>query len=190
MTCAKCGMSTSRGRRVCRSCSQEDRLGVPSDYIDDEGDEDDCEAQTDGGVDLSAFGVDVPDRERDPESDTSDDYRYTRPQCRALTASRERCSNPTVRGGDTDFCPAHDEKDVETIDDNLATDGGITTWMPGGDPRRRCQNCDTRVTRQFARVFGDNRDVVHACLECSTYREMHTKAPNVDSGDTRGEDDE
>ena len=38
----------------------------------------------------------------------------------------------------------------------------------------RCVNCGTQVTRQFARVFGDNRDVVHACPECATYREMKT----------------
>lgn len=35
-----------------------------------------------------------------------------------------------------------------------------------------CQNCDNTVTRQFARVFGDNDDIVHGCPSCTTYREM------------------
>jgi len=35
----------------------------------------------------------------------------------------------------------------------------------------RCVNCGNQVTRQFARVFGDNRDVVHACPDCATYRD-------------------
>lgn len=43
----------------------------------------------------------------------------------------------------------------------------------------QCQNCGTQVTRQFARVFGDNADVVHACPDCETYREMKNAA---DSG--------
>ncbi len=38
----------------------------------------------------------------------------------------------------------------------------------------QCLNCGNQVTRQFARVFGDNRDDVHACPDCSTYREMKT----------------
>jgi len=44
---------------------------------------------------------------------------------------------------------------------------------PAND-RPRCVNCGNQVTRQFARVFGDNRDVVHACPDCATYREMKT----------------
>ena len=47
---------------------------------------------------------------------------------------------------------------------------------------RRCQNCDRQVTRQFARVFGDNRDVVHACPECATLRVMDREASNADGG--------
>ncbi|WP_254862652.1 DUF7563 family protein [Halovivax gelatinilyticus] len=53
-----------------------------------------------------------------------------------------------------------------------------TKWTPLEQTSQtsapRCVNCNNRVTRQFARVFGDNRDVVHACPECSTYREMKT----------------
>ncbi|WP_081655485.1 DUF7563 family protein [Halopiger goleimassiliensis] len=38
----------------------------------------------------------------------------------------------------------------------------------------RCRNCGTHVTQQFARVFGDNGDVVHGCPSCTTYREMQS----------------
>lgn len=70
------------------------------------------------GPDLSAFGVDVPEPETDVRmTDTSDDYKFTRPQCIALTAAGDRCSNPTRRGEDTPFCPRHDGMDVETVDD-------------------------------------------------------------------------
>lgn len=31
-----------------------------------------------------------------------------------------------------------------------------------------CQNCGGSVTDDFARVFGDDNDVVHSCLECET----------------------
>ncbi|MDZ7729864.1 MAG: hypothetical protein U5K37_00895 [Natrialbaceae archaeon] len=49
-------------------------------------------------------------------------------------------------------------------------------WNPQSDSTSapHCRSCGNRVTRQFARVFGDNRDTVHACPECSTYREMKT----------------
>lgn len=30
-----------------------------------------------------------------------------------------------------------------------------------------CQNCGGMVSDDFARVFGDNDDVVHGCPECS-----------------------
>ncbi|WP_337653296.1 DUF7563 family protein [Halomontanus rarus] len=46
-------------------------------------------------------------------------------------------------------------------------------WTPGKSAANTtCRNCGTQVTRQFARVFGDNGDVVHACPDCTTYREM------------------
>lgn len=43
---------------------------------------------------------------------------------------------------------------------------------PAHQGRTSCQNCGAYVTRTFARVFGDNRDVVHACVECSTMRAL------------------
>jgi len=29
-----------------------------------------------------------------------------------------------------------------------------------------CRNCGAPVTEDYARVFGDNDDVVHSCAEC------------------------
>lgn len=60
----------------------------------------------------------------------------------------------------------------------MSTESPDAKWTPMDSPRdptsTRCINCGNQVTRQFARVFGDNRDVVHACPDCSTYREMKT----------------
>ncbi len=51
-----------------------------------------------------------------------------------------------------------------------------TPWTPTGSSTAgtRCRNCDAHVTQQFARVFGDNGDVVHGCPSCTTYREMQS----------------
>ncbi|WP_436348816.1 hypothetical protein [Natronorubrum sp. FCH18a] len=87
--------------------------------------ESDSNLETDGGQDLSAFGVDCPEATERPQEDISEDYKFTRPQCRGLTNDGDRCSNPVVRGGDEDFCPRHADSDCETIDDQLATDGGV-----------------------------------------------------------------
>ncbi|MCU4754156.1 hypothetical protein OB919_19595 [Halobacteria archaeon AArc-curdl1] len=50
------------------------------------------------------------------------------------------------------------------------------TWTPTESKTTgtRCRNCGTHVTQQFARVFGDNGDVVHGCPSCTTYREMQS----------------
>ena len=34
-----------------------------------------------------------------------------------------------------------------------------------------CRNCGRHVTPQFARVFGDNENVVYGCVHCTTSRE-------------------
>nr|WP_207891150.1 hypothetical protein [Natrarchaeobius chitinivorans] len=49
-------------------------------------------------------------------------------------------------------------------------------WRPmeSSTAGARCRNCGTHVTQQFARVFGDNGDVVHGCPGCTTYREMQS----------------
>ena len=70
-------------------------------------------------ADLASFGADVPDRETTPDGtaiDADDDYKFTRPQCRALTAAGDRCSNPVERADGAKFCPRHVDMDVETID--------------------------------------------------------------------------
>lgn len=46
-------------------------------------------------------------------------------------------------------------------------DGSETT-------EQRCRNCGRHVTPQFARVFGDNSDVVHGCVHCTTSRERQS----------------
>jgi DNA-directed RNA polymerase subunit RPC12/RpoP len=42
------------------------------------------------------------------------------------------------------------------------------------DASTRCKNCGSYVTSAFTRVFGDNKDHVYACLECSTMRALRT----------------
>lgn len=44
----------------------------------------------------------------------------------------------------------------------------------------QCQNCNNYVTPQFARVFGDNDNSVHACIECSTLHALR----DGDGGET------
>jgi hypothetical protein len=31
----------------------------------------------------------------------------------------------------------------------------------------RCQNCNSYISFRFARVFGNNDDKVHACINCT-----------------------
>lgn len=88
-----------------------------------------------------------------------------------------------------------DEETLEEIEDEereIRCDGGTRTqsdrlagWNPNAaaETAPRCQNCGTQHTKQFARVFGDNRDVIHACPDCETYREMQTAAVPEDSED-------
>lgn len=49
-----------------------------------------------------------------------------------------------------------------------------------GTTDRRCRNCGSFVTPDFARVFGNNDDEVFGCLECMT-------ATDVKSGEARAE---
>jgi len=43
-----------------------------------------------------------------------------------------------------------------------------------------CVTCGNHVTEQFARVFGDNRDVVRRCIDCS-------RAADLDESPGQGE---
>ncbi|AHG04021.1 hypothetical protein HALDL1_10730 [Halobacterium sp. DL1] len=36
----------------------------------------------------------------------------------------------------------------------------------------QCRNCGSHVTVQFARVFGDNQDSVHNCMDCVPNAEL------------------
>jgi hypothetical protein len=37
-----------------------------------------------------------------------------------------------------------------------------------GTHEHRCLSCDTYVSADFARVFGNNDDTIYACLNCTT----------------------
>lgn len=53
------------------------------------------------------------------------------------------------------------------------------------DARNRCQNCGAFVTRDFARVFGNNDNIVVGCLDCharTAVRDGHPHSPK--SADT------
>ncbi len=39
-----------------------------------------------------------------------------------------------------------------------------------------CNNCGAFVTRDFARVFGDNQENVNGCVECTTGRDLKSGA--------------
>ncbi len=39
-----------------------------------------------------------------------------------------------------------------------------------------CANCGSSVTLNFRRVFGDRENIVHACPECATNREINSGA--------------
>lgn len=57
-------------------------------------------------------------------------------------------------------------------------------WNPTANPDTaapHCKNCDSQVTPRFARVFGDNRDVVRRCPDCATYRELGTGARDTEA---------
>ena len=37
----------------------------------------------------------------------------------------------------------------------------------GRGQMNRCQNCNSYISFRFARVFGNNDDQVHACINCT-----------------------
>lgn len=58
-------------------------------------------------------------------------------------------------------------------------------------PVSECQNCGEPVSSRFARVFGNNQNEVHACLECATEKELYRgsgRAPDVDTSIVSGRD--
>lgn len=56
----------------------------------------------------------------------------------------------------------------------------VPSWEPMADNETdigsttKCRNCGNTVTDQFARVFGNNQDIVHGCPDCMTYRDLKT----------------
>lgn len=78
------------------------------------------------------------------------------------------------------------------ITDEWTTEGDNSDVPPRpqytGGNSNTCQNCGNSVTPRFARVFGDNQDVVHRCLDCANFREVQDgAAAGYDSGgDGRG----
>jgi hypothetical protein len=55
---------------------------------------------------------------------------------------------------------------TEELEETIAESSGATN--------KRCRSCGSYVTSAFARVFGNNKDQVYACLECSTMRALRT----------------
>jgi len=48
-----------------------------------------------------------------------------------------------------------------------------------------CDNCGGFVTRDFARVFGDNEGTVQACLECSDRTAIRDSGVVTETGGRR-----
>lgn len=46
--------------------------------------------------------------------------------------------------------------------------GESRTERQRGTHEHRCLSCDTYVSADFARVFGNNDDTIYACLNCTT----------------------
>lgn len=40
----------------------------------------------------------------------------------------------------------------------------------------KCEGCGRQVTEQFARVFGDNDGIVHACSKCEKHTNLFSGA--------------
>ncbi|WP_435158168.1 DUF7563 family protein [Haladaptatus sp. DFWS20] len=52
-----------------------------------------------------------------------------------------------------------------------------------GHNERRCRNCASFITPEFARVFGNNDDEVFGCLDCmsaTAVRNGHAHTQNAD----------
>lgn len=49
-----------------------------------------------------------------------------------------------------------------------------------------CVTCGNHVTEQFARVFGDNRNVVRRCIGCSRAADLDESPGDDDYGDSDG----
>lgn len=62
------------------------------------------------------------------------------------------------------------------------------SFRESANTNSRCRNCNSHVTEQFARVFGTNADVAHACPECTTHRRLEQAAADPTySADSEGD---
>ena len=48
----------------------------------------------------------------------------------------------------------------------------MATKMNESETQSQCNNCGAFVTRQFARVYGNNHDEVYGCLRCQRARDL------------------
>ena len=52
-------------------------------------------------------------------------------------------------------------------------------------PSAECRGCGARVSKTYARVFGDQDDIFHSCSECSTQEAVASSAGASPSGTPR-----
>jgi RNase P subunit RPR2 len=45
----------------------------------------------------------------------------------------------------------------------------LVTRLATDQDRRSCRHCDSYVTDEFRRVFGDDSNTAHRCLDCDTF---------------------
>lgn len=75
---------------------------------------------------------------------------------------------------------SHQQSIADYVTESPTTDfeGARYTWdRPRENPVQEefdgeCRNCGNHVTNDFARVFGDNDNIVHHCPSCVTAREI------------------
>ncbi len=59
-----------------------------------------------------------------------------------------------------------------------------TRQRNAGSTDRRCQNCGSFITPEFARVFGNNDDDVFGCLECMSGTDVKNGKARAETIDT------
>lgn len=57
--------------------------------------------------------------------------------------------------------------DIDPDDASNGDDADAVGWSPTSVPPATCQSCGARVSRRFARVFGDRDDTLHCCPDCA-----------------------
>ena len=65
-----------------------------------------------------------------------------------------------------------------TVSNDQMTSGNDTV------AENRCRSCGSFVTRDFARVFGNNHNEVFGCLECMTATEVKKGGARAEEVDT------